>query len=451
MLAMSARPRPYHPVLELARGGMGTVELALKKDGSFSRLVAIKRLLPAHRDDVQFRSMFLDEARLAGLVRHPNVVSVTDVGQDESGPYLVMEYVEGVSLSAVVGNATRRNALLPVQLVVRIASEVARGLHAAHELTAHDGTSLHIVHRDVTPQNILLGYDGEVRVADFGIAKAYGRSSRTSTGLLKGKVGYLSPEQLRFRDPDRRSDLFALGVVLFEMLSGRRLYAGDDLEVARRILDEPPPDILEYRDDVPPELVELSFALLAKDPGERPGTALEVARALDTIATSLLTEEDPITVADHLAEHFEEPRRLTRQRVDDAVTRAERALDAPEPKGSSKRVLAFAIAGAAVAAATAGVIWIVASSSDPAEAEVVETLSNPAAAVVAPAPIEPTPPAAPAVEAAIEAAPEPAPRRAVKVRTRSSNEAMSASPRRDVERETTQEPAAPSVPRWDWD
>jgi serine/threonine-protein kinase len=441
---MSVRPRPYHPVLELARGGMGTVELALKKEGTFSRLVAVKRLLPAHRDDAQFRSMFLDEARLAGLVRHPNVVSVTDVGQDESGPYLVMEYVEGVALTAVVANATKRNALLPVQLVVRIATEVARGLHAAHELTAHDGTSLRIVHRDVTPQNILLGYDGQVRVADFGIAKAYGRSSRTSTGLLKGKVGYLSPEQLRFREPDRRSDLFALGVVLFEMLSGRRLYAGDDLEVARRILDEPPPDILEHRDDVPPELVELTFALLAKDPDERPATALEVARTLDAITTALVAEEDPITVADHLAEHFDAQRQLARRNVDAAVTRAELALDTPEPAPSrSKRTLAFALAGAAVVAGTAAAIWIVVASSEPIEAKV-ETIAAPAAAVATPAMDEPA--AAPAEPAVIERAPEPEPpRRPAKVRARASSEAMSAA------RETMQEPAGPSVPRWDWE
>ncbi len=310
---------------ELARGGMGRVDVALRVEGGFRRLVAIKRLLPVYRDDAGFREMFLEEARIAGLLRHPNIVSVSDLGVDEDGPYLVMDFVEGPSLAAVVRHAARRSALLPIQFCLRVARAVARGLHAAHELRGTDGTPLGLVHRDITPQNILLSYDGEVRVADFGIAKALGRGSKTETGVLKGKLSYMSPEQLRFREPDRRSDLFALGIVLFEMLSTERLYAAEGRRSARRILDEPPPDILDFRDDVPAPLVELLFDLLAKDPEQRPSSAEACERRLDDLLEDLLTVEEPLSVTDYLAEHLSEQRATASAELAEAVRAAEAA------------------------------------------------------------------------------------------------------------------------------
>jgi serine/threonine-protein kinase len=356
-------------VLELARGGMGTVEVVLRKEGEFSRLQAVKRLLPAHRDDESFRTMFLDEARVAGLLRHPNVVSVIDVGEDDEGPYLVMDYVEGISLARLVRAGKSERRPLPIQLCLRVCAGIARGLHAAHELRSHDGTPLQLVHRDVSPQNVLVSYDGEVRVADFGIAKALGRASRTSTGVLKGKLGYMSPEQLRFHEPDRRSDLFAVGVLLFEMLSGERLYEGEGLQAGRRILEEPPPDIAEHRDDVPDELVELLFDLLAKEPDDRPATAGEVAARLDSIVTDLTVDEEPVTIASYLGEHFEDDRLRARAELDRAVRRAE--LAAMEPRASTpgaprRRRVWTAIAVAAVVclvAAVGALAWYGGASS----------------------------------------------------------------------------------------
>ncbi len=241
-------------LLDLARGGMGTVELGLRREGGFRRLYAVKRLHPHLLDDEDLRAMFVDEARIAGLLRHANVVSVLDVGEDEQGPFLVMDYVDGVTLSTIIQRHATHGKLLPVQLCARIGVEIARGLAVAHELVGHDGALLNIVHRDVSPQNVLVGFDGQVRLADFGIARALGRSSKlTESGVIKGKLGYQAPEQLRFEEPSARSDLFALGVVLYELLSGKRLYRSTPEQSAPiRILNEPPPDIADERADVPP-------------------------------------------------------------------------------------------------------------------------------------------------------------------------------------------------------
>jgi eukaryotic-like serine/threonine-protein kinase len=278
---------PYRTLITLARGGMGQVDLCVRRLGSFERLYAVKRLHPHLREEQTMRSMFVDEARVAGLVRHANVVSVLDVGEDAEGPYLVMDYIEGISLSRFVKERARLGSPLPIPVCAQIVAQVARGLHAAHELTSAQGTPLELVHRDVSPQNILVGRDGVVRVTDFGIAKALGRSSHTSTGILKGKLGYMSPEQLSFERVDRRTDLFSLGVVLFELVILRRLYRGEDAsEVARRILHDEPPDLAEHRADVPPVLVELAFELLAKEPEHRPATALEVAERLEELSAA---------------------------------------------------------------------------------------------------------------------------------------------------------------------
>ena len=318
---------PYLRVGALASGGMAEVSVVMRREGAFRRLYALKRLLSPLQADEQVRAMFLDEARFAGLLRHSNVVSVLDVGEDEAGPYLVMDYVDGVGVDELLRAHAKSGTVLPAQVAARIAAQVARGLHAAHELTK-DGERLELVHRDVSPQNILLGFDGVAKVTDFGIAKATSQTSRTATGIIKGKLGYLAPEQLRFEEPDRRSDLFALGVVLFELLAGRRLYKNTDgMDGVRRILNEPPPDIQDDRPDVPPELVALLFRLLAKDPAQRPGSALEVARVLEDVVAELAALEGPVDLADYLQEHFEAQRKRRLRMIDDGIAK----LDAPEP------------------------------------------------------------------------------------------------------------------------
>ncbi len=341
---------------------MGRVDLAVRLEGSFERLFAVKRLKAALADDTGVREMFLDEARIAGLVRHPNVVSVLDVGHDAEGPYLVMEWVEGVSVAQLL--AQRSAHPLPVDVCLRVAAQVADGLHAAHEQGDAEGRPLHLVHRDVSPQNILIGFDGVARVTDFGIAKALGRTTQTSTGILKGKLGYISPEQLRFEPADRRADLFGLGVVLFELLTGKRLYRGEDeLDGPRRILSEPPPDLGDFRVDVEPELVELMFELLAKSREGRPETAKAVAQRLEAMLAALTSAGETTDTAELLARHFSGAREQQRQRTREAVERVRAPstisaagvvarVDAPRPRSRLKWGLG---AGAALALSTLAV------------------------------------------------------------------------------------------------
>jgi eukaryotic-like serine/threonine-protein kinase len=319
---------PYTLVATIAQGGMGYVELCFRREGRFLRWCARKRLHEQFRSDLTFRSMFMDEARLAGLVRHPNAVGVLDVGEDQDGPFLIMDFIEGVSLSRVIGEAADSGRPFPMQVAVRICFDAAMGLHAAHEVRSEDGTVLRLVHRDMSPQNILIGFDGTVRVTDFGIAKALGNTSRTSAGVLKGNIGYLSPEQLRFEDADRRSDFFSLGVTLYELLSGQRLYPNTDgFDGTRRILSEPPPDIGEVRSDVPPELVELLFELLAKERESRPATAAEIAGRLEGILAALIAEEGSVTVADYMDQHFASQRQQQRSFLSEHL----RQLEAEPP------------------------------------------------------------------------------------------------------------------------
>jgi serine/threonine protein kinase len=304
----------YRRVRHLANGGIAEVSLVMRREGSFKQFYALKRLLPHFRDDHQLRAMFVDEARFAGLIRHANVVSVLDVGEGADGPYLVMEYIDGITLTKLLTWHVENDKRMPLQLVLKLCSDVARGLHAAHEVRSSDGEPLNLVHRDVSPQNVMLGYDGVARVTDFGIAKALGQSSRTATGVLKGKFGYMAPEQLRFEEPDRRADLFALGVVMYELLACARLYQNQDgMDGVRRILHEPPPDIMDVRDDVPPRLVALIFQLLAKEVDKRPDTAREVARVLDDEVARLVTEEGQLEISDYLAERFADQRRITQE------------------------------------------------------------------------------------------------------------------------------------------
>jgi serine/threonine-protein kinase len=319
---------------------MGYVEVVVRREGSFQRLYARKRLHTQHRDDDGFRAMFLDEARVAGLVRHPNVVSVLDVGQDADGPYIIMEFVEGVTAARLIAATHERGEAPPVQIAVRIALEAALGLHAAHETTAADGAPLGLVHRDVSAQNVLVGFDGHARVTDFGIAKALGNSTRTTTGMLKGNMGYIAPEQLRFEPVDRRADLFSLGVVLYELLAGERLYENrEDYDGPRRILNEPPPDIGDVRDDVPPELTELLFELLAKERDRRPATAQAIATRLEAVLAALVDEDGPLEVGEFVTRRFDDVRQEQQARLAAALEEAQSRTAPGRPRA---RVIAAA-------------------------------------------------------------------------------------------------------------
>jgi serine/threonine protein kinase len=271
----------------IAKGGMGRVDLALRHVDSFRRLYAVKRLHPHLADDPVARQMFLEEAQIGGLLTHPNVVGIIDYAEDADGPYLVMDYVEGVALSTLLSLARKKGQQLSIEACVSVLLAIARGLEAIHSASDATGEPMHLLHRDLSPKNVLVGYDGSVRVTDFGIAKSATSSIRTTTGVLKGTVGYVAPERLKFDDPAPRSDLFSLGVVAYEVTVGERLYQGDAAKVGRDTLTAPAPDIGELRPDAPASLTQLVFRLLAKEPEDRPESASEVVALLEDLLAEI--------------------------------------------------------------------------------------------------------------------------------------------------------------------
>lgn len=271
---------------------MGTVHKCRLQGSGFDRIVAVKTLHAHLAEDETFRAMFLEEARLAGGIRHPNVVSVLDVREHGGTLALVMDYIQGVTVGELVQWHVREGYEVPYQLCLSIVRDTAKALEAAHSLCDAEGQPLGLIHRDVSPQNVLLDANGVAYLTDFGIAKAYDRQVRTRTGVIKGKYGYLAPEVLQYREPDHRADLFSLGVVLFELLAGRNLYpAAEGLESARRVIEEPVPDILDERDDVDPRIVDLLFRLLAKDRDDRPAQASHVVEILTECLDDALLDE----------------------------------------------------------------------------------------------------------------------------------------------------------------
>jgi eukaryotic-like serine/threonine-protein kinase len=275
----------YELILPIARGGMAQV-WAARQTGAhgFSRIVAIKSILPAHVGEGSFRRMFLDEARIAARLRHSNVVEVLDLGQDGAHLYLVMPLIDGDSVSGLVRKQKRAGGAptIPIGIAARIMADACAGLHAAHALTDEDGKPLELVHRDVSPHNILVGIDGTSRITDFGIAKALGRIEQTDAGQVKGKFAYMSPEQLRREPLDARSDVFAAGVVLWELLAGERLFLGQDvLETAQRVLELPIPPLAP---DVPAAFSELCLRALSRDKRDRFRTIAELRDSLEAAA-----------------------------------------------------------------------------------------------------------------------------------------------------------------------
>ncbi len=267
----------------IAAGGMATVHLGrLLGAAGFSRTVAIKRLHDDYARDSEFVSMLLDEARLASTIRHPNVVPTLDVVAEADELLVVMEYVEGDSLASLQRLALAAGERIPVALAASVVAQALHGLHAAHEARDRNGAPLDIVHRDVSPQNILVGTDGLARVLDFGIAKAASRASATGDGQLKGKTAYMAPEQLQHASVDRRTDVFAAATVLWELLAGRRLFLGDSpSETIARVLHDPIDSPQRWAPDVPTELALITLRGLEREPEARFATAEEMALAIE--------------------------------------------------------------------------------------------------------------------------------------------------------------------------
>jgi serine/threonine-protein kinase len=278
----------YQLLAVLGRGGMAEVFLALSRGAmGFDKLAVIKRLRPGLADDEGFRTMFLDEARLAARLNHPNVVHTYEVGEHEGVYYIAMEYLEGQPLNKVAFETQKRGTPLDPVVVARIISDALLGLHHAHTLKDFDGRPLGIIHRDISPHNLFVTYEGTTKLVDFGIAKAALSSTETEVGVLKGKVAYMSPEQARGAVLDPRSDVFAMGIVLWELLTQRRLMTGDSAaSTIHRLLTAPVPPASSLRGDVAPTLDAIVERALQKDPALRYPSALAMREALEAYITS---------------------------------------------------------------------------------------------------------------------------------------------------------------------
>jgi serine/threonine-protein kinase len=247
----------------------------------FKKQVAIKRVLPALSRKEQFIQMFLDEARLSAHLSHSNVVSVFDIGVGDGTYFIVMEYVEGADLKGVMDYRKEIDVPVPVESAVFIATKICQGLAYAHELTTSDGRPLQIIHRDVTPANVLITKFGEIKIVDFGLAKASSQLAASEQGVIKGKFGYLAPETVLEQPVDQRVDVFAAGIILWEMLTGRRLFLGKtDFETVRQVMQTVIPPIREINPLVPEELEWILLRGLARDPNERYYSARDFGRDL---------------------------------------------------------------------------------------------------------------------------------------------------------------------------
>ncbi len=306
-MSLPARIAKYEIVGRLAAGGMAEILLArLTGPSGFERAVVVKRILPHLAAEQNFRTMFLDEARIVARIHHPNVVQVQELGQDGDELYLAMEYLEGESTAALLRRLHLQDRRIDLSLGAYVVAQACAGLHAAHELRGPDGSPLELVHRDVSPQNVFVTYGGEIKVLDFGIAKAADRVTRTETGTFKGKFEYASPEQCLGQPIDRRSDVFAMGVVLYELTTGKRLFKRENhLLTMRAICSSEIPQPSSIVEGYPAELEAICLRALAHDKKERFATAGEMRTELLKAARNLgLEPEADVALARLMADLF---------------------------------------------------------------------------------------------------------------------------------------------------
>ena len=318
----------YQLIRQLAIGGMAEVYLARAKGiEGFTKRVVLKRILPQYATNKDFIKMFLDEARLAARLDHPNVVQVYDIGQTVGNYYFTMEYVQGQDVRNILKTEHRAGRAVPLGCSLTIARGLCAGLHYAHEMVDLDGTPLGIVHRDVSLSNVLVSYDGGVKIVDFGVAKCVAKETQTRAGTLKGKIAYMSPEQCRGEALDQRSDVFALGIILFELTTGTRLFAGESefailQKIATRDVESPATRVTNY----PPELERIVLKALARDKTERYQTARDLQRDIENFARDERLALSAIELSEYMAQLFAEE--ISSQPSDSGVSDASKLRDA---------------------------------------------------------------------------------------------------------------------------
>ena len=312
---MSQRIGKYDILAQLTSGGMAELSLGCTAGpGGFRKYVVLKRILPDAAQDENFVQMFLDEARITAAFSHPCIAQVFDLGEDKkTGLFVAMEFIPGQNLNEVVDACARQAAVLPLGFSVAVVHECALALHYAHTFTLPTGERSPVIHRDVAQKNVMVTFDGQVKLLDFGIAKAKGALSRTKVGTVKGTAGYMSPEQVRGEVVDPRSDVFSLGVVLWEMITGRRLFAGDtEIEELKMILSSTieSPDSVEP--SVPEPLARVCMRALERDKTKRFSTAREFARALQSECADLMFDQEERAgfMKERFAQKMESTRKL---------------------------------------------------------------------------------------------------------------------------------------------
>jgi eukaryotic-like serine/threonine-protein kinase len=279
----------YHLLERINVGGMAEVFKA-KTFGveGFERLLAVKRILPNIAEDEEFITMFIDEAKIAVQLQHANIAQIFDLGKVDESFFIALEFVHGRDLRSIFDRMRNKAESLPIAMACYVIMQVCEGLDYAHNKRDAQGRELHLVHRDISPQNVLIGYEGECKLIDFGIAKAAGKASKTQAGILKGKFGYMSPEQVRGLPIDRRSDIFAVGIVLYELLTGERLFIGESdfstLEKVRNVEIQPPSS---YNKKIPQELERVVLKALARDPEDRYANAIDLHDDLQSFLYSV--------------------------------------------------------------------------------------------------------------------------------------------------------------------
>jgi len=304
---MAQQQQRYRILERIAAGGMAEVYRAENAGlEGFKKIVAIKRVLPHLSEKKQFIGMFLDEARTSAHLSHSNCVQVFDIGVGDNTYFIVMEYVDGSDLKAVIEHRRRRGQRVPAEVACLVCERVCEGLAYAHEATDGKGRHLGIVHRDMSPPNVLITRHGEVKIADFGLARANSQLERSEPGIIKGKFSYLSPEAALGETVDHRTDIFAVGIMLWEMLAGRRLFLGEsDLETVRQVQASTVPALRPLNPEVTPELERVVKGALARDPRDRYTSARDLGKDLSTILFHLGRPVSSFDIAGHVVEVME--------------------------------------------------------------------------------------------------------------------------------------------------
>ncbi|MBI5531623.1 MAG: serine/threonine protein kinase [Deltaproteobacteria bacterium] len=300
----------YRILAELGHGGMARVYLAVAHGLSgFSKLVVLKTIRVHLHDEIDAVGMFLDEARVAGRLNHPNVVQTYEIAEYDGQHVLVMEYLDGQPLSVILKRAREQKTGLTVPMCLRVVIEALNGLHYVHELRDFDGTPMNLVHRDVSPQNIFVTYDGQVKVLDFGIAKAVTSSTETKAGVVKGKVAYMAAEQFLDEPIDRRVDIFAMGAVLWHVATGKRLWKGDaDGRIVNRVIQGDIPTPSSINPNVHPGLEKVVLKAMARERDDRYATAMELQQDVEKVLEEMRAQSTIRDVGTNVASTFADVR-----------------------------------------------------------------------------------------------------------------------------------------------